>query len=158
LAADFCTGGVLAVHGYEYGSGHSRLVKLDSNVMEQLQNGQFVSLEPSEAEQFRLFDAARYADSQNPAAASAQRRCRQAVTRIARQLRGDRSTSAEVCVALWRGHAREQHWLEVVGAESKYSSWQLHGTLTGDSALWPHLRAGMRVAIGPYDVLEVRGQ
>jgi tetratricopeptide (TPR) repeat protein len=160
LAADYCSMNVLAVHGYQQSSGHSRLALLSSPLIEQLRNGQFLTREPPSTERFRLYDQSRYSEPDvGGMDAAALRTCRQAVARIARRLRSNQPTPAEVCIQAWRGHASERLWLKVVGAKSAAnSSWQLHGELTTNSTLWPHLRAGLHVVVQPYDVVEVRGE
>ena len=80
-----------------------------------------------------------------------------AANRLAQQLHAGKQPSTEVRVELWPGHARESLWIEVVAArKDQYGDWQLHGQLQTDSVLRPYLRRGMRLAVEPYQVRELR--
>lgn len=64
---------------------------------------------------------------------------------------------ALVRVRLSRGHAVEEHWLKVIRARpQRYGEDEFIAEMTTDSKLWPFLRAGERLRLSSYELLEVR--
>jgi hypothetical protein len=60
-------------------------------------------------------------------------------------------------VVLTRGHAVEEHWLKVVRARpAKYGDDEFIAEITTDSRLWPFLRAGERLRLSSYELLQLR--
>jgi hypothetical protein len=158
FAADFCDDRVLAIHGRRGESSDWRLVASNPARIAELRQGQFLSDAPRAGESFSLVDTLRYPDqSAYDTASAAETARRGAVIHLARRVQGGQPTRAQVRVELWSGHARESAWLSVVSArKDEYGRFELHGELPADSVLRPHLRRGSRLAVEPYEVLEIR--
>jgi len=158
LAAELARDGGLAVHAQPSRSSDARLVAVDEALLAELKSGKFLTSRPRAGIEFHLSDRLRYPD--NPAAeteSEEQAVRRRAARALARKIGAGEATSGQIRVALWRGHARELHWLTAVSARrDEYGRWQLIGELTADSALRPALTSGTLLIVEPYEVLDIR--
>jgi Flp pilus assembly protein TadD len=159
LAAQLCDDKVLAIHHWQsVGSRDGRLLAFQPGNIEDLRAGKLFDRTQTAGESFDLFDMLRYPETADVEAAQAANDAPdRAANRLAQQLHAGKQPSIEVRVELWRGHARESVWLDAVAArKDAHGDWQLHGRLQADSVLRPHFRRGMRLAIEPYQVRELR--
>jgi hypothetical protein len=158
LAAELASEGGLAVHAQPPRSTDARLVAVDEALLAELKRGEFLTDRPRAGSEFQLFDRLRYPD--NPAAEKETDDVivrRRAARQLARKIGGGERPSGQVRVVMWRGHAREFHWLSIQGASrDEYGRWQLIGELTADSTLRPALTKGTRLIVEPNEVLEIR--
>ncbi|MEX2172839.1 MAG: hypothetical protein WD872_00670 [Pirellulaceae bacterium] len=155
LAADLCEPAAVAVYGSR-GWRERRFARAGVETIRALRRGTWMRQEQGSTPAIYLSDP-NDAEASAPAAAEATAARHEAVGCIVRQMREEPESAAhEVCVELSRGHARERVWLHVVGARPSGYSWELVGQLQADSALWPQLRAGDRLATGFYRVVELR--
>jgi hypothetical protein len=81
------------------------------------------------------------------------------VRELAREFAGGPPQPREVTIELTRGHARELLPLRVTGVRrAQYGQWEFIGESTSTSALWPHLRPGLPLAVGRYQIVEIRAE
>jgi hypothetical protein len=156
LAAEFQD--VLAVYGRRPGSHEWRLVPFDDALLAELKSGAFLSQQQKAGGKLDLSDRERYPnDGPLSTASHAGEARRRAAIELARQMHSGSAPPTQVRIAMWRGHACEALWLDVVAARrDPYGDWQLVGELTADCALRPALLKGTRLLIEPYEVEGLR--
>ena len=138
LAAELCGEGALAVNGRRHSSSDWRLVARDEALVAELGRGEFLNERPRAGVSFALSDTLRYPEAESASGAEIARR--RAATQLARQVHAGAKSTAQVRAEMWRGHARESLWLDVVAARrDSYGRWQLIGELTEGSAARPAL-------------------